>query len=475
MRRACVVLGSLVLVSCSNGGRPEAVDGPLGAAESAIAYGSADTTHTAVVSLLIPETGGYGECTGTVVQVKNGVGYVLTAAHCCGGLPQDPNAPTVVVVGSNYSAGVNAVMGGAVNPPAYAVTPGSVYWDDKYNQQQYDFCMLKFAAPAGQAVIPVAAPTDGMSLGVEVEHVGFGVTDSSTGNTVRRTGTAPVNQGLDTWTMTSSQGGNSHIPGVCEGDSGGPGLVPAGAAQSQQFVVATTSYGNSSTCSQNTVNVCMRVTSESGPGGFIANFLADTPSGTQAGSAAADCQTCAQNSENGTCSSQANTCANDPACLNLNNCLQNCTTQACVNTCESTAGNTAVGELQAFDDCVCNTACTTQCASECMGSTSSSSSTSSTSSTSSSSSTSSTSSTSSSSGSSGNPSGGTGGSTASGGMGGGAGTGGTGVGVVGGPGQSSGCSVAEGSTTSSASLAGILLGAALAFSRRRPRRERSSA
>ncbi|HEY8091265.1 MAG TPA: hypothetical protein VIF09_25555, partial [Polyangiaceae bacterium] len=131
IRLACYFLGSLVLTSCSSGSRPAPSEGPVGAAESAIAYGTTDTLnpHTAVVALLIPAAGGYGECTGTVVQVKNGVGYVLTAAHCCGGLPADPSAPTVVVVGSNYSAGVAAVMGGPVNPPAYAVTPGSVWWD----------------------------------------------------------------------------------------------------------------------------------------------------------------------------------------------------------------------------------------------------------------------------------------------------------------------------------------------------------
>jgi MYXO-CTERM domain-containing protein len=78
-----------------------------------------------------------------------------------------------------------------------------------------------------------------------------------------------------------------------------------------------------------------------------------------------DCNTCAQNAENGACNAQAAACANDQNCLNLDNCLGNCTDQTCVNNCANQAGQTAVNELNAFDDCICNTACVTQCASQC--------------------------------------------------------------------------------------------------------------
>jgi hypothetical protein len=361
MRRfglACCLLVCLA-ASCSSSNTPEAPEGPVGAADSAIAYGSADTTHTAVVALLAPTTTGFSECSGTVVQIKNGQGYVLTAAHCC-----NKTAPTVVVIGNDYSPGV-AALSGPVNPPAYAVAPSSVWYDTQYDQMHYDFCMLKFAAPSGTAVIPVATPSDGLMQGEQVEHVGFGATDTNTNNSGRRTGTAPIDQGLDQWTMTSSQGGPTHIKGVCEGDSGGPALVPAGAPQAQQKVVGTTSYGNNTTCSMDTLNVCMRVTSESAAGGFIANYLADTPSGTQVGSAAQACQTCAQGSEQGACMSQAQACANDAACTTLSTCLGNCTTQACNMMCTSAAGTAAVNELNAFDNCVCSTACASQCASAC--------------------------------------------------------------------------------------------------------------
>ncbi len=84
-----------------------------------------------------------------------------------------------------------------------------------------------------------------------------------------------------------------------------------------------------------------------------------------------DCNTCAQNSENGACNAQAAACGNDQACVNLSNCIGGCSDQTCVDNCANTAGQTAVNELNAFDDCICNNACVTECATECGGSSSS--------------------------------------------------------------------------------------------------------
>src|SRR5580704_3537063 len=342
MRRsilACSVLGSLMLAGCS-AGAPGAADDPLGSAENAIAYRTLDTTHTAVVSILAPDgAGAFSECSGTVLQVKNGSAYVLTAAHCC-----DNTVPTLVVTGNDYSAGEQYIFGGTPEPPSYAVTAGSIYYDSKYvpnTASAYDFCMLKFAAPAGMASIPPAQPgDDGLALGVEVKHVGFGETDTNSNNSQRWNGTAPVNLQLTTTILQSSQGGPTDIMGVCEGDSGGPALVPAGAPQSQQMVVGTTSTGDATSCASNTENTCMRVTSETGPGGFITTYLDDAPvGGTQPGTTQASCQTCAQSSETGACESQAQACGSDQACETLSQCLGQCAgAQTCVNTCASTAG-----------------------------------------------------------------------------------------------------------------------------------------
>jgi Trypsin len=349
-----VFLSSLALVRCASTDPNDL----LGAASNAIAYGSQDTTHTAVVAVLGSISGGFTECSGTIVQVKGGVGYVLTAAHCC-----NMGSPDVVVVSDDFSAAAAAlVQGTPPAPPSYAVTAGSTYYDSLYDptaaSPDHDFCMLTFAAPAGMAVIPVAQPgQDGLALGTEVEHVGFGVTDSSTTNTGRRTATAPVDEQLTATILESSQGGPGDIPGTCEGDSGGPALTPASAAQGQQMVVGTTSYGNSQTCAASTAGVCSRVSSETGPGGFITNFLNDAPSGK---AAVPSCDTCATAAESGACQTQVTTCVDDPSCNALDMCLGNCTTQACATSCDTTAGTTATAEFNAVNTCI-SSACP-QCA-----------------------------------------------------------------------------------------------------------------
>src|SRR5579863_5480474 len=103
MRRSRFVLIPVLvapLFGCSNPA-PDAASAAtqLGSERSAIAYGTVDSTHTAVVSVLIPMgSQSFGECSGTVVQVSGGNAYVLTAAHCC-----NMATPTIVVAGSNYS------------------------------------------------------------------------------------------------------------------------------------------------------------------------------------------------------------------------------------------------------------------------------------------------------------------------------------------------------------------------------------
>ena len=76
MRRiafACSLLGSLALVSCSSPPGADSSEGAVAEAQSPIAYGKADSIHTAVVALLADSGGGsFSECSGTIVQVKNG-------------------------------------------------------------------------------------------------------------------------------------------------------------------------------------------------------------------------------------------------------------------------------------------------------------------------------------------------------------------------------------------------------------------
>src|SRR5262249_40486120 len=85
-----LLLPSPAVASCSAAPAPTP-DDPVGENQSSIVYGTNDTAHTAVVALLGPVQGGYTECSGTIVQVCNGVASVLTAAHCC-----DQGAPSIV-------------------------------------------------------------------------------------------------------------------------------------------------------------------------------------------------------------------------------------------------------------------------------------------------------------------------------------------------------------------------------------------
>ncbi len=281
---AHVAIAAVTLVACSDASPPLEL---VGQTRIPIAYGSLDSIHTAVVAVLAPHhgtTNQFEECSGSVVQVKGSDGYVLTAAHCC----SQGDVPSVVVASSDYTVGEQYIFGGTPVPPTYAVVGGSVYYDAQFNINNlgagYDFCMLKFSGATGSTptlALP-ASSGDGLALGSTAEHIGYGYTETSTTNSARRTGSDSVDQALTSLLLEYSQGGPSHVPGTCAGDSGGPALFPAGAAQSQQAVVAVTSFGNDQTCVNITLGGASRVTAGLGTGGFITSYLADTPTGTQA-------------------------------------------------------------------------------------------------------------------------------------------------------------------------------------------------
>jgi hypothetical protein len=271
--------GASALLSCSG---PLPADGTIQTQQSPIAYGTPDTTHTAVVALLSPiGTNQLQECTGSIVGVSGNLGYVLTAAHCCNAHP-----PSVVVAGSDYSVGEALAFGGTPSPPVYSVVAESVYYDAQYAGAgtAYDFCMLSFlGATASTPVLGLpASANDGLTSGVAVEHIGYGATETNASNSARRTGTDSIDQGLDAFVYQFSQGGSTHIPGTCAGDSGGPALLPAGAAQSVQTVVGVQSYGNATTCVTETLGGGSRVSSEIGSGRFITSYVDGTPVGVKA-------------------------------------------------------------------------------------------------------------------------------------------------------------------------------------------------
>jgi hypothetical protein len=240
-----------------------------------------------------------------------------------------------------------------------------VYFDARYvSSMDWDFCMLKFTGPKGMPFIPVAGVTDGVTPGAPLEHVGYGATETMMHGTVRRSGTAPADQALTLTEITSTQGGSSHLSGTCAGDSGGPALLPAGVPQGQQTVVGVTSFGDAVlNCAMGSTNTAMRVSSETGPDGFITKFLSDTPIGLKPG--VNNCSDCISNAGFDTCPSELTTCTNDPACTALDQCRYACTTQQCKSDCDKAAPQQAVDEALTYDLCVCNS-CMQACGSSCL-------------------------------------------------------------------------------------------------------------
>jgi hypothetical protein len=280
------VLGAIALYAVAGSGCSAPAGGPVASLRSPIAYGTADTAHTAVVALLSPVgSTELQECSGSVVAVNGSKGVVLTAAHCCNQYP-----PTLVVLANDYSPGEQYLSGGTPEPPTYPVVAGSVSFDPQYATDDgldHDFCLLQFSgAPASTATLMLPSATDGLALNDAIDHVGYGQTNTSNTNSTRRIGADTVNLELTSLILEWGQGGGGDTPGTCDGDSGGPALSPSGVAQGRQVVVGVTSYGPAdSTCAQETYGVASRVSSAMGAGGFIATYLAaaGTPTGSDGG------------------------------------------------------------------------------------------------------------------------------------------------------------------------------------------------
>lgn len=374
MRRlaaACSILGSLIAAGCTQPvGEP--TDQPAGEAQDSISWGTADgTAHPAVVALLTSAGGGsFEECSGTIVQQSGGFGYVLTAAHCC------QKAPQIVTTKNDYDAqgasAVNALFGGPLPANVYKVDATSVYYHSQYSINNldagHDFCMLKFATTNTLSVIGLPTNNDGLTTNMNLEHVGFGTTNTSPNNTVRNKGTGQIN-GLTPALIYYNQGGSqaNHTPGTCQGDSGGPALIVAGQAQSQQKVVGVTSFGgadaqgNAIPCGNSDVGGAGRVSGEIGPGKFITQYLSGVPTGLQPGQLS--CNACQQDTlSGGACTSTYNACANNSLCNTLLNCLGGCTTATCSNNCWNAAGATGQNLYNNIIGCICNTGCQSECA-----------------------------------------------------------------------------------------------------------------
>jgi V8-like Glu-specific endopeptidase len=191
--------------------------------------GSADTTHAAVVAIVVggPGMGGYQQfCTGTVIAPR----AVLSAGHCIaesGYLPSDIRI---------YFGDIVTTAGQAIQVTAAYVHPDYVLGADGIPLNDVSVLMMAEDAP----VTPMQWQRQTLPdlTGQPVLLVGYGVTDAAAqnGNGTRRA----VEQ-----TVTSQDAMfvyyHGHNDGTCQGDSGGPMIVTTSGIET---VVAVTSYGD---------------------------------------------------------------------------------------------------------------------------------------------------------------------------------------------------------------------------------------
>jgi hypothetical protein len=230
-----ISLGSLLLLAaCSAPSDPAASSHPVAKSDGIIG-GSVDTTHQAVMALIVNFGQSFAECTGTVFKVDpDGTGWMITAAHCVLGDGSTPN-PTAsqmtVQQGNNY------------NSPTKTYKVSAFTRHPNYQQGQasspYDFAVVKFGgASASTPTIPLTDSPDGLATGATIQIYGYGMTFyGDQNNSQRRTVTKTI-AALDTQKIHH----NDQSTGTCEGDSGGPSIVMQ---NGHEAVVGITSYGAS--------------------------------------------------------------------------------------------------------------------------------------------------------------------------------------------------------------------------------------
>jgi MYXO-CTERM domain-containing protein len=317
-------------VACSTGA-PEPSDdlGDLARRSDAIINGVVDTTHPAVVALILAQGSQGGLCSGTIVKVdaQKHIGWVATAAHCVE-LP-----PALVVQAQNFSS-ADAIR--------YAVLDYEK--DERYTSTggSYDFAMVRIVGvDADTPVIPLTTSPDGLSNGTPVTSVGFGRTSLSPpfDNSERRV----VNKTLDDISATLI-GYDMSTKGICQGDSGGPVLVGSG---STTRVVGIHSFVQGDCDGR---GYSGRVTA--GLQFFAQQLAKPLPSES--------CGLCEKiaNSGKNECTVLSASCLADPECKGYYQCLSEKSQAACL-----AEYPLAEGPFNAAANCVCTRACADQCGS----------------------------------------------------------------------------------------------------------------
>jgi uncharacterized membrane protein YgcG len=188
---------------------------------SAIRGGSVESGDPAVAAL--SAFGVYSYCTATLISHHT----LLTAGHC--DLEDD-------------GVDMEAEFGADADDAAQSIAITRVKTHPMYTDEgkPYDLALMKLDAdPVGIAPLPLnGAPLTAADVGRAIRHVGFGATDdSSDGVGIKRAVSYSLNRVEGMLIYSGAPGKQS-----CDGDSGGPGLMMAG-AQGTEAIVGVVSDG----------------------------------------------------------------------------------------------------------------------------------------------------------------------------------------------------------------------------------------
>lgn len=229
MKRITVLAFFGLLAGCTGAPAP-------GVTSRAIINGTADTGDPAVIMVVsqVPGSMQASLCTGEVISPH----VVLTAAHCVDPATVGQGAKTYV-----YTQPVFDFT--KAPPPGTLFAASDVHYDLSFDPQHpenaHDIGVVIMGAPLAITPIPYnRKPITADLFGQPARLIGYGITsatDTMSAGTKREAPSVMIGLDKNNTSLVDYQDG---MHGICEGDSGGPGLMMI---DGQERIVSVTSFG----------------------------------------------------------------------------------------------------------------------------------------------------------------------------------------------------------------------------------------